>query len=88
MGLGAHVGAPSPSQLRLHHLLLAASVGNRAPRVLSQAGAPLFWTSERADTHFVCERARKTATNSASLSERSEQFTRSERGVLPRRATN
>jgi hypothetical protein len=24
--------------------------GNRAPAVLSQAGAPLFWTSERADT--------------------------------------
>jgi hypothetical protein len=27
--------------------------------VLSQAGAPLSWTSERADTSFVCERARK-----------------------------
>jgi hypothetical protein len=26
--------------------------------VLSQAGAPLSWTSERADTLFVCERRR------------------------------
>jgi hypothetical protein len=26
------------------------------PAVLSQAGAQLSWTSERADTHFVCER--------------------------------
>jgi hypothetical protein len=39
----------------------AASVGNRAPAVLSQAGAPLSWTSERADTLFVCERVRKAA---------------------------
>jgi hypothetical protein len=37
-------------------VLLAASVGkSRAPAVLSQAGAPLSWTSERADTLFVCE---------------------------------
>jgi hypothetical protein len=28
---------------------------------LSQAGAPLSWTSERADTFFVCERVRKAA---------------------------
>ena len=34
---------------------------DRAPAVLSQAGAPLCWTSERADTFFVCERARKSA---------------------------
>ena len=27
--------------------------------MLSQAGAPLSWTSERADTLFVCERERK-----------------------------
>jgi hypothetical protein len=39
----------------------AASVENRAPAVLSQAGAPLSWTSERADTLFVCERVRKAA---------------------------
>jgi hypothetical protein len=39
----------------------AVSVGNRAPAVLSQAGAPLSWTSERADTLFVCERVRKAA---------------------------
>jgi hypothetical protein len=33
-----------------------------APRaVLSQAGAALSWTSERADTLFVCERVRKAA---------------------------
>jgi hypothetical protein len=29
--------------------------------VLSQAGAPLSWTSERAYTSFVCERVRKAA---------------------------
>jgi len=29
----------------------------------SQAGAPLSWTSERADTPFVCERTRKAAAN-------------------------
>jgi hypothetical protein len=34
----------------------AVSVGNRAPAVLSQAGAPLSWTSERTDMLFVCER--------------------------------
>jgi hypothetical protein len=27
----------------------------------SQAGAPLCWTNEQADTSFVCERARKAA---------------------------
>jgi hypothetical protein len=31
--------------------------------VLSQAGAPLSWTSEGADTLFVCERVRKAAAN-------------------------
>ncbi len=39
----------------------AASVGNRAPAAWSQAGAPLSWTIERADTSFVCERVRKAA---------------------------
>jgi hypothetical protein len=34
----------------------AVSVGNRAPAVLSQAGAPLSWTSERTDLLFVGER--------------------------------
>src|SRR5687768_12201920 len=34
--------------------------GSRAA-VLSQAGAPLPWTRERADTPFVCERVRKAA---------------------------
>jgi hypothetical protein len=33
----------------------------RALAVLSQAGAPLSWTSERADASFVCERVRKAA---------------------------
>jgi hypothetical protein len=28
---------------------------DRASAVLSQAGAPLSWTSERADMLFVCE---------------------------------
>jgi hypothetical protein len=59
--------------------LQTASLGNRAPAVLSQAGAPLSWTSD-------CERGRQRLT-SASLSERSEQFTWSERSVLPLRAT-
>src|SRR5215211_1860684 len=40
--------------------MLRASA-NRAPAVLSEAGAPLSWTSERADTFFVCERVRKAA---------------------------
>jgi hypothetical protein len=43
----------------------------------SQAGAPLPWTNERADTLFVCEQVRKAAATSASLSERSEQSERS-----------
>ena len=29
--------------------------------VLSEAGAPVSWTSERADTLFVCEQVRKAA---------------------------
>ena len=29
--------------------------------MLSQAGAPLSWTNERADMLFVCERVRKAA---------------------------
>jgi hypothetical protein len=33
----------------------AASVGKSRAAVLSQAGAPLSWTSERADTFSVCE---------------------------------
>jgi len=36
---------------------------DRAHTVLSQAGAPLSWTSERADMSFVCERARKAVAN-------------------------
>jgi hypothetical protein len=38
--------------------------GNQTPdraAVLSQAGAPLPWTSERADMLFVCEGVRKAA---------------------------
>jgi hypothetical protein len=38
----------------------AIEYGSRAA-VLSQAGAPLSWTNERADTLFVGERARKAA---------------------------
>ncbi len=38
----------------------AINTGSRAA-VLSQAGAPLSWTSERADTFFVGERVRKAA---------------------------
>jgi hypothetical protein len=82
----------------------AASVGHQfscerrksRAAVLSQAGAPLSWTIERADTSFVCEGVRKAAATSASLSERSEQYTQraeraihreGSRGVFPLRAT-
>ena len=40
---------------------MAASVGKSGAAARSQAGAPLSWTNERADTPFVCERARKAA---------------------------
>jgi hypothetical protein len=36
--------------------------GSRAA-VLNQAGAPLSWTNERADTLFVCKGVRKAAAN-------------------------
>ena len=36
--------------------------GSRAA-VPRKAGAPLSWTSERANTLFVCERVRKAAAN-------------------------
>ena len=42
---------------------MAADVGNPAPPHGSQAGAPLSWTSERADMRFVGERVRKVAAN-------------------------
>ena len=42
--------------------------------VLSQAGAPLSWTSERADTSFVCERVRKAAASRRQPQERSENM--------------
>ena len=49
----------------------------------SQAGAPLSWTSEGADTSFVCERARKAAAKQAPASASgSEQWIRSERSVV------
>jgi hypothetical protein len=47
----------------------------RAPAVLSQAGAPLSWTSERRE-------GRRQWLSSASLSERSEQCNESERTRL------
>src|SRR5688500_2591827 len=37
--------------------------GQSRAAVLSQAGAPLSWTSERTDMLFVCERVRKAAAN-------------------------
>jgi len=46
-----------------------------ARSALSKAGAPLSRTNEQADMPFVCERVRKAAARSASLSERSEQCT-------------
>jgi hypothetical protein len=45
----------------------------------SQAGAPLFWTNERADTFFVCERARKAAADK-------RQPQRAERAICKDRA--
>jgi hypothetical protein len=39
----------------------AVSVGDRARALLSQAGAPLSWTSERAGMLFACERVSKAA---------------------------
>ena len=39
----------------------AASVGKSHAAVLSQAGAPLSWTSERANTLFRCKRMRTAA---------------------------
>jgi hypothetical protein len=44
----------------------------------SQAGAPLSWTSERADMFFVCERVRKTAAHKRQP-QRAERATRTER---------
>jgi hypothetical protein len=54
-----------------------ASCERRESRALarSQAGAPLSWTSERADTFFVCERVRKAAATKRQPRERSEQCT-------------
>ena len=54
----------------------------------SQAGAPLSWTSERADTFFVCERARKAAATKRQpqRAERAMQTERAE-GFFPLRAT-
>jgi hypothetical protein len=59
----------------------AASVGNRAPAVLSQAGAPMSWTSERL-------RARKAAANKRQP-QRAERATDTERAeaFFPLRAT-
>ena len=34
---------------------VVGSLGKSRAAVLSQAGAPLSWTNERADTLFVCE---------------------------------
>jgi hypothetical protein len=52
--------------------------------VLSQAGAPLSWTSERADTLFVCERVRKAAAHKRQP-QRAERAMSTERaeGALP-----
>jgi hypothetical protein len=49
--------------------------------VLSQAGAPLSWTSERAGTLFACERARKAAANTRQP-QRAERTMCTERGDL------
>ena len=44
------------------HYLDLRKLGHRSRTgVLSQAGATLAWTSERADTLFVCGRGRKAA---------------------------
>jgi hypothetical protein len=56
----------------------AIKLGSRAA-VLSQAGAPLSWTSERADALFVCERVRKAAANKR-RPQRAERAMHRERG--------
>jgi hypothetical protein len=43
--------------------------GSRAAQ-LREVGAPLSWTSERADMLLVCEQVRRQRLTSASLSER------------------
>jgi hypothetical protein len=45
----------------------------------TEAGAPLSWTIERADTSFVCERARKAAAHK-------RQPQRAERAMYTERA--
>jgi hypothetical protein len=55
-----------------------SNLGSRAA-VLSQAGAPLSWTRERADMLFVCERARKAAADER-RPQRAERAMYSERG--------
>ena len=47
--------------------------------VLSQGGAPLSWTSERADTLFVCARVRKAAAHERQP-QRAERAMQGERG--------
>jgi len=61
--------------------MTAASVGNRAPAVLSKAGAPPSWTIERADTHFVCEGVRKAAAHERQP-QRAERAMYTERGDM------
>jgi hypothetical protein len=62
----------------------AASVGKSRAALLSQAGAPLSWTIERADMLFVCEGVRKAAA-SERQPQRAERAMCKEpsRGVVP-----
>ena len=47
---------------RARHLDQRGSINSGShAAVLSQAGAPLSWTKERAGTLFACERVRKAA---------------------------
>jgi hypothetical protein len=52
--------------------------------VLSQAGAPLSWTSEQADTSLVCARVRKAAANKR-RPQRAERAMYEERADTPYR---
>jgi hypothetical protein len=60
---------------------------DHAPAMLSQAGAPLSWTSERADTFFVCEQVEGSGTQAPASA--SGAALRRERAVAfpPLRAT-
>ena len=92
-GQGYSFQGRSPKYIQVSYRSVSLGYGIAAARtkgaaVLSQAGAPLSWTRERADTFFVCERLRKAAANERQppRAERAMQYGGS-RGGFPLRAT-